>query len=382
MSSTQAVLAIQDTPIEPALYVSFELGEKSWTLTFSDGRRASGSFTLAAGDTSAVQARLARAKALCQLPGSAPVHSCYEAGRDGWWLHRWLRQQGVRNLVVDSSSIEVNRRARRAKTDRLDGAKLLQMLLRHRRGERVWSVLHEPSEHAEDERRVHRELQRLTQEATAHCNRIGALLVLHNLRCGARTGGPSWSRWWAAHESRVPPHLREEIERECARLALVHQQALTIRAQQREDLAPLQGDVPAPQPRIRQLSQLRGIGVGSAWLLDKELFAWRGFANRRQLAACIGLTPSAYASGASAHEQGISKAGNKRVRWLIVELAWGWLRWQPGSELTHWFNRRFASGSKRMRRIGIVALARRLIIALWRYLQSGEIPAGATLKAA
>jgi transposase len=381
MESTRAVLAIEDTPI--ALYVSFELGDKSWILTFSDGRRSPGRFTLAAGDQVAVLARLARAKALCALAESAAVYSCYEAGRDGWWLHRWLGEQGVHNIVVDSASIEVNRRSRRAKSDRLDGDKLLQMLWRHRHGERVWSVLHEPSEHAEDERRVHRELQRLTQEATAHANRIGALLVLHNLRVGAPVGGRIWAAWWAAHQQQLAPRLRAEIERECARLALAHQQILSIRSQCRQELAPAaEPGSPNDHAAVRQLCQLRGIAERSAWVLDKELFAWRHFDNRRQLGACIGLTPTPYASGASAHEQGISKAGNKRVRYLLVELAWGWLRWQPHSELTLWFNRRFASGGKRMRRIGIVALARRLLIALWRYLQSGEIPAGATLKLA
>ena len=178
MKSTQAVLEGKDTAIEPALYMSFELSDKAWKVTFGDDRRNPGRFTVAAGDQAAVLKCIARAKARCALPASASVHSCYEAGRDGWWLHRWLKQQGIDNIVVDSSSIEVNRHARRAKSDRLDGDKLLQMLLRHRRGERVWSVLHEPSAQAEDERRVHRELQRLTHEHTAHCNRIRALLVL------------------------------------------------------------------------------------------------------------------------------------------------------------------------------------------------------------
>jgi transposase len=340
-------------------------------LTFSDGRRNPGRFAVAAGDQAAVLERIERAKARCGLPASAGVHSCYEAGRDGWWLHRWLKQQGIDNIVVDSSSIEVNRRARRAKSDRLDGDKLLQMLLRHRRGERVWSVVHEPSPQAEDERRVHRELQRLTHEHTAHCNRIRALLVQHNLR-PAQIGGKPWALWWQAHQGQVPPLLRAEIERECQRLELVRQQMRAIEAQQRQALT--------QQPLVQQLSRLRAIGLCSAWVLTKELFGWRQFDNPRQVASSIGLAPTPYASGCSEREQGISKAGNKRVRWLLVELSWRWLRLQPDSELTHWFNRRFAAGSKRMRRIGIVALARRLAIALWRYVQHGEIPAGALLK--
>jgi transposase len=374
MSATQAVLPGKDTAIESMLYISFELSDKAWKLTFSDGRRNPGRFSVAAGDQAAVLDRIARAKARCGLPPSARVCSCYEAGRDGWWLHRWLKQQGVHNIVVDSSSIEVNRRARRAKSDRLDGDKLLQMLMRHQRGERVWSVVHEPSPQAEDERRVHRELQRLTREATSHGNRIRALLVLHNLRFAQPVGGPAWAAWWATHQAQVPPLLRAEVERECARLALVRQQRRAIEAQQRRELS--------QQPLVHQLSRLRAIGTNSAWVLTKELFGWRHFDNRRQLAASIGLAPTPHASGNSTREQGISKAGNKLVRWQFVELGWRWVKLQPDSALTLWFNRRFAAGSKRMRRIGIVALARRLAVALWRYVEHGEIPAGAMLKPA
>lgn len=168
--------------------------------------------------------------------------------------------------------------------------------------------------------------------------------------------------------------LRAEIERECERLALVRKQMSAIEGQQREQLKLTQ------QPVVQQLSQLRAIGTCGAWVLTREIFGWRHFDNRRQLAASVGLAPTPHASGDSQREQGISKAGNKRVRWLLVELSWRWLRLQPDSELTQWFNRRFALGSKRTRRIGIVALARRLALALWRYVQHGEIPAGATLK--
>ena len=371
MNATPAVPQGKDTATEAALYISFELGDRAWKLTFSDGRRKPGSYAVAAGDQAAVLQGLQRAKVRCGLAASARVHSCYEAGRDGWWLHRWLQHQGVDNIVVDSASIEVNRRARRAKSDRLDGDKLLQMLLRHLGGERVWSVLREPSPEAEDERRVHRELQRLTSECTAHSNRIRALLVLHNLR-PAHVGGKPWMAWWTAHQAQVPPRLRAEIEREGLRLELVRQQMRAIEAVQHQELE--------CQPMVKQLSQLRAIGMGSAWVLTKELFGWRRFDNRRELGASVGLAPTPYASGNSQREQGIGKAGNKRVRWLLVELSWRWLRLQPDSELTHWFERRFAAGGKRMRRIGIVALARRLVVALWRFAQHGEIPAGATLK--
>jgi transposase len=319
---------------------------------------------------------IGKARERCKLEPQAKVHSCYEAGRDGWWLHRWLTEQGINNIVVDSASIEVNRRARRAKTDRLDGDKLLAMLLRHRTGERVWSVLHEPSAEDEDARRTHRELARLTQERTAHTNRIGSLLVLHNLRPHLIIGGRDWAHWWGRHCDQVPPVLRAEIERESARLALVRQQVKALEAARRQELAD------GKQPLVVQLTQLRAIGPKGAWVLVKELFGWRRFANRRELAGCLGLAPTPYASGDSQIEQGISKAGNRRARTLLVELSWSWLRLQPDSALSQWFNRRFASGGRRMRRVGIVALARRLAIALWRYLEHGEIPNGASLKPA
>jgi transposase len=375
MNPIQAVLADKDTTTQlpRALYMSFELGDKTWKLTYGDGHSRPGHCTVGAGDCQTLLQRIEQAKARCRLPAEVAVHTCYEAGRDGWWLHRWLKAQAVDNIVVDSASIEVNRRSRRAKSDRLDGDKLLQMLLRHRRGEQVWSVLHEPSAQAEDERRVHRELQRLTGEKTAHSNRIRALLVLHNLR-PEHVGGRNWQAWWVANCNQVPPLLRAEIQRESDRLKLVREQIGAIEAQQRQELQVGQ------QPAVHQLTELRCIGMTSAWVLSKELFGWRRFRNRREVAASIGLAPTPYASGDSMREQGISKAGNKRVRWLLIELSWRWLRLQPDSALTQWFNQRFASGGKRSRRIGIVALARRLAVALWRYVQHGEIPAGAALK--
>lgn len=357
-----------------ALYVSFELGDKQWRLTLGDCTRSPSRYTVAAGDTAAVLQRISQAKQRCGLPAQATVHSCYEAGRDGWWLHRWLVAQGIDNIVVDSSSIEVNRRARRAKNDRLDGDKLLQMLMRYYGGElRVWSVLREPSPQQEDQRRLHRELERLAKERTAHTNRIRALLVLHNLR-PAKVSGREWDAWCAAHANEVPAALRQELQRESERLVLVQRQIKQLEAQRREQVA--QGS----QPQVSQLMRLRAIGVCSAWLLVKEVFGWRRFDNRREVGACLGLVPTPYSSGDSQLEQGISKAGNQRARRLLVELAWLWLRLQPNSALSQWFNRRFAAAGKRMRRVGIVALARRLSVALWRYLEHGEIPNGATLK--
>jgi transposase len=357
------------------LYMALELGEKNWKLSLSDGARSPGHYTVAAGDTAALLECIAKAKARCGLGREARVHSCYEAGRDGFWLHRWLIEQRIDNIVVDSASIEVNRRARRIKTDRLDGDKLLAMLLRYAGGERrVWSVVRVPTLEQEDERRTHRELGRLGQERTAHSNRIRSLLVTHNVRV-KYVGGRLWQRWWTSHAGELPPHVYAEIERECERLSLVQKQMHTIEVEQHQAVG-ANGEA-----QVAQLARLRAVGVSSGWVLVKELFGWRRFRNRREVAGCLGLVPSPYASGESETEQGISKAGNRRVRALMVELSWSWLRYQPQSELSQWFNRRFASGGKRMRRIGIVALARRLAIALWRYLQDGVIPQGAQLKA-
>jgi transposase len=374
MNASGTALQEKHTAEASALYMAFELSEKDWKLALGDGVRSPSRYTVAAGNTVALLECIAKAKARCGLAPQARARSCYEAGRDGFWLHRWLLAQGIDNIVVDSASIEVNRRARRTKTDRLDADKLLSMLIRYHAEEpRVWSVVRVPTPEEEDARRAHRELGRLGHERTAHINRIRALLVLNNLRV-KYVGGRLWRRWWTGHAQELRPAVRAEIERESERLLLVKKQMDTIEAAQRQAMAA------GSEPQVARLAQLRGIGMSSGWVLVKELFGWRCFRNRREVAGCLGLTPSPYASGESATEQGISKAGNRRVRTLLVELAWSWLRYQPQSELSQWFNRRFAGGGKRLRRIGIVALARRLAIALWRYLEDGLIPQGAQLK--
>jgi len=380
---TATALQGQDTGAARELYMAMELSDKKWLLVLSDGQRAPSRHAVAAGDTAGVLGAIAKAKVRCGLAGAVRVHSCYEAGRDGFWLHRWLVEQGIDNVVVDAASIEVNRRARRAKTDRIDGVKLQTMLLRYHGGEsRVWAVARVPTAEQEDARRPLREAERLQREATAHRNRIGSLLVLHGLR-GPGAGSRRWAPWWEQHAARLLPGVRAEIAREVERLAGVKAQLKTLEDAQRQALtATPEAGVTAAHAVARQLWALGGIGPSSAWLLDKEWLGWRRFNNRRQVAASVGLAGSPYSSGDSEVEQGIAKGGNKRVRWLLVELAWCWLRYQPDSALTHWFNARFAGGGKRMRRIGIVALARRLAIALWRYVDQGVVPSGARLKVA
>ena len=357
------------------LYIAFELAQRHWRLAFSDAVGRPRLVTLEAGNQVAVKEAIAKARAHFGLDEAVPVVSCYEAGRDGFWLHRWLLECGVENLIVDSGSIEVNRRQRRAKTDRLDALKLLSMLMRYVGGERrVWTVLHVPTPEQEDARRPHRERERLERERLAHSNRIRGLLMLHNIRVKT-IGGAKWCQRLAALRVHLPVQLWAELGRESERLRLVVEQLRALEAERAQSL--IQAD-PAREKTVKLL-ELVSIGPTSAWVLAREVF-WRTLRNRREVAHCAGLAPMPYASGESAHEQGISKAGNRRVRVLTVQLAWCWLRYQPQSALAQWFNVRFAGGGSRIRRIGIVALARRLLIALWRYVEYGVIPEGATLK--
>jgi transposase len=375
METTKEVLQGKLSATGAVLYMALELGANNWKVALSDGGVRVRRYTVEGGDRVGLLEVVQRAKRRFGLEGPVKVVSCYEAGRDGFWLHRFLVEAGIENRVVDSASIEVNRRRRRAKTDRLDAGKLLSMLVRDCTGERdVWQVLRVPTRAEEDARRTHRELERLAREHTAHTNRIGALLALHGLRA-RNIGGRGWEERLADFCRALGKHEAAELERESARLKLVREQMREIKVVQGELLRSAQG------VRVLQLARLMGIGPKSAWTLFHEFF-WPRFNNRREVGSCAGLTGTPYQSGESSREQGISKAGNKRIRWLMVELAWSWLRYQPDSELARWYLRRFAHGGARARRIGIVALARRLLVAIWQYLEHGVIPARARLKAA
>lgn len=384
---SQATLPGQHSPITPKLCVALELGGTRWKLAASSGGTKITETSVAAGDDEALWHKILAAKARHGVPPEGPVLSCYEAGRDGFWLHRTLTRRGAQNLVVDSSSIEVDRRARRAKTDRLDGRKLLAMLWRHAAGERmVWRVVRVPTVEEEDARRLHRELDRLTKERTAHSNRIRALLVLHGVGhpggAGAGTVRTVLARLATLTQrdgTPLPPQLRAEIEREVQRWELVEAQMRELEAQRRQCA---QTDETVAARQVRQLTRLTAIGATSAWLLVQEIFAWRQLRNRREAGALVGLTPTPYASDGSQREQGISKVGNRHVRRVLIQIAWGWLRYQPQSALSRWFHERFGHGRGRMRRVGIVALARRLFIALWRFVAVGLVPDGARLRAA
>jgi len=341
---------------------------------------------LAAGNVIRLAKEIKQAKKRFGLPDDAPVRSCYEAGRDGFWLHRYLVSRGIENIIVDSASIEVNRRKRRAKNDRLDAQKLVTMLMRYHHGEtKVWSTVKVPSVEDEDRRQPDRELRALKDERTEHTNRIKGLLASVGLPAKTlSTNFPAQLEkarlWWNGSEgsegSEVPPALRQRLLREFERMELLEGQ---IKKVTRERARRIGQDRGTQAKQMRKLLGLRGIGPGTASPYVTEFFGWRQFKNRRQVASLAGLTPTPYASGDDDREQGISKAGNRRIRALAVESAWNWLRFQGQSELSRWYERRFASGSKRERKIGIVALARKLLTQLWQYLETGVPPRGAIL---
>jgi transposase len=364
------------------LYLAFELGWSKWKLAFTVGRGQKPRVrTIDAGDIKAVVSEIEAAKKRFRLGDRCRVVSCYEAGRDGFWLDRFLASISVRNIVVGSSSIEVPRRRRRAKTDRLDAEKLVTMLIRWDEGETgVWSVVSVPSEEAEDARHLHRERRTLQEEQTRLVNRIKGLLAGQGVRI--KTIGPDLATWLRSVRlwdgSPLPRGLGQQVLIENDRLQFVRSQLAAVERERRRLLR--EGERRDVEV-ARKLTRLRAVGDSSAWTFSSELFSWRSFSNRKQVGSIAGLTGTPYDSGSVSREQGIDKAGNKRVRAVAVELAWCWLRYQPQSALSRWYEERFASGGKRLRKIGIVALARKLLIALWRWVEYDVLPEGALLKA-
>lgn len=363
---------------ERTLFVAFELSAKHWKLAMSSGFGIDPWIrTVAAGDVSGVQRTLAHARQQFQLPTDAVIVSCYEAGRDGFWIHRALTELGVRNRVVDSASIEVSRRARRVKTDRVDAVKLVRMLIRACSGERdVWREVRVPTPRHEAARQVSRERTELVEEQTRLVNQMRSWLTVWGARLPGRRAGAWWTsvRDWAA--APLAPEVQARVARSEARLALLQTQIAALDAQQAATVA-----AAVPTSALGRLVQVRGVGVTGASVLIAEGLDWREFRNRREIGGLLGFAPTPFQSGEVAHEQGISRAGNPRLQAISIQLAWNWLRWQPASALSRWFQARFARG-KRLRRIGIVALARKLVIALWRYATQGIVPAGAVRKAA
>jgi transposase len=364
-----------------ALYVALELRTKEWLLTMSavpNGRRERA--RLRPGNREAFARGLARANARVGLAPDAPVRSCYEAGREGFWPHRFLTALGVTNLVVASSSIEVPRRARRATTDRWDGETLLRLLLRHWGGEqKMWQVVHVPSREAEDARHASRGRTTLHGERTRYRNRLHRLLSLHRvstLRIDPRfPERVATAVDWAG--ALLPPGIQGRL------LALWRglqpREAERQRAQ-REERQQIRATPATVSTRAQRFVRLRGIAARSAPVLADELLS-RDLRNRREVGALAGLVSAPYRRGTMQRDQGLVRSGVPAVRRIAVEIAWAWLRDQPTSALTHWYPRQFGGGGAVPRRSGIVALARRVILALWRYSEHGIVPEGALLKA-
>jgi transposase len=377
------------TPIterNSTIFVAIELSQKTWLVTLhSPDKDKISRHKLEGGDHAGLLGLINRvrdraARALGAVPA---VASCYEAGYDGFWLHRLLMAAGITNYVIDPSSIAVEQRARRVKTDRIDGEKILRTLMAYLRGEpRVARMVRVPTPEQEDARRATRERHRLVKEQTAHTNRIKGLLRLH----GFAVGNPRRRDWLTGLAQQrdcqgqaVPPRILTEIENEHARLMLVRKQLDAIeRAPAAADPTPAAAEMTR---RSEQLLRLKSLGPAFSTTLTQEVF-YKDFSNRREVGSYFGLAPSPWQSGGTDRDQGISKAGNPRARCAAVELSWLWLRHQPDSELSQWFRQRTLKASKRTKRIAIVALARKLMVALWRYLTTGLVPAGALLKPA
>jgi transposase len=313
----------------------------------------------------------------------ARIVSCYEAGYDGFWLHRVLDAHGVTNHVIDAASLLVSRKARRAKTDRLDAEKLVRVLMAFWRGEpRVCSVVQPPTVDEEDAKRLHREREFLMKERVQHIGRIKGLLATQGVYefQPSRKDWPSRLARLITGDGRpLPPRLAAEIDRHCRRLATVN--AMLKEIDEERDAATAKASPSVSSTNgTQRLAQLKGIGSQIATVLALEVF-YRQFKNRRGLGSYLGLTPSRFQSGGMDRDQGITKAGNPRARTISIELAWLWLRYQPQSALARWFRERTNGLKGRIRRIIIVAVARKLMVALWRYLETGLVPDGAELKA-
>jgi transposase len=411
-SARSAVHAELTLPLdgEATLFVALELSLSSWVVVASaPGESNTSKHSIAACDGAGLLSLLkrlqARAEQRCRRSVSVVVMQ--EAGRDGFWVHRLLESNGVCSQVVDPASIAVNRRSRRAKTDRIDAEAMLRTLMAWGRGERqVCAMVRAPTREAEDIRRLSREREALLSERIRHANRIKGLLATQGVFSFEPTLRDRHDRLDAIHTpdgTPLPPRLRTEILRQLDRLELTLQQLAAVEAERDAVLAAERAvaasvtrgsdskaaegqatpgaPVPGPEGAGARLLRLKGVGPETASVLASELF-FRAFTNRREVASYAGLAPSPWQSGGIDNEQGISKAGNARVRKTMGQLAWLWLRHQPDSALSLWYRERVRDGRGRVKRIAIVALARKLLVALWRFVTQGLVPTGATLKIA
>lgn len=372
MTSTKVAGEARET-----VYVAIELSKKTWVLgiAFPDRDRPS-IHRVSGGNVVELVSRLRVA-----ARNERRILVCYEAGYDGFWLARVLAKMGIDCRVLDPASIQVNRRARRVKTDRIDVLALLRALIAIDRGERhVCAIVRIPSVEEEDARRSHRERQRLIRERTGHINRIKGLLFaqgIRDIKPKLRRTRIDFAALETAEGRPLPDRLRRELEREYARLALIETQLREV--EKERDMADAQA--PAVERKRQMLVALQGVGGTSAAILAREVFA-RPFASRRQLGSYLGLTPSAYDSGSVTRCQGISKAGNSWARRILIEVAWLWQKHQPVSPLSHWYTQKTRGQSSRIRRIMLIALARKLAITLWRYVETGLVPEGVVIAEA
>jgi transposase len=371
-------------PSENTVHVAIELAVSSWLVAARlPGAEKVRLHRIEGGDTAALLALIAelRSSASRKLGGIAGVACCFEAGRDGFWLQRLLAAHGIAAHVLEPTSVLVNRRARRAKTDRLDAEGMLRVLATWLGGDRqVCSMVRVPTPEEEDAKRPHREREHLVQEKLRLVNRIEALLFTQGIR--ARPSLRSWERDLAELRTgdgrALPPLLRAELDRLRRRLVLILELIRETEAERAEALAAAADDAMAQ--KITALQRIRGVGANFAAVLGREVF-YRSFANRRQLASYVGIAPTPHQSGGTDRDRSISRAGNARARTTLIQLAWLWLRYQPGSALATWFRERVGALQGRTRRIAIVAMARRLLVALWRYVETGVMPDGAAVRA-
>ena len=367
------------------ILVALELSNSLWLVgTRLPGASKSRMHRISAGDTAALLTLLdgLRSRLPATSRHSASIACCFEAGRDGFWLHRLLTANGISTCVVEPASIPVNRRAKRAKTARIDAEGLLRVLAAHLAGDgQICSMVRVPTPDEEDSKRVHREREYLVQERTRIENRMLALLATQGIRSWPSLR--NWERDLAALETgdgrKLPPRLRAEVNRLRRRLGLVLDLLRELDAERSEGLAAAPNDAVASKDMA--LRSIHGIGDNFAAVLAHEVF-YRFFGNRKQLASYVGLAPMPHQSGDVDRDRRIGRAGNARARKTLVQLAWLWLRHQPGSDLSAWFRQRVGTLQGRTRRITIVAVARKSLIALWRFTETGEMPAGSALRAA
>lgn len=371
-------------PSENTVHVAIELAVSSWLVAARlPGAEKVRLHRIEGGDTAALLALIAelRSSASRKLGGVAEVACCFEAGRDGFWLQRLLAAHGIAAHVLEPASVLVNRRARRAKTDRLDAEGMLRLLTAWLGGDRqVCSMVRVPTPEEEDAKRPHREREHLVQEKLRLVNRIEALLFTQGVR--ARPSLRSWERDLAELRTgdgrALPPLLRAELDRLRRRLVLILELIRETETERAEALAAAAHDATAR--KITALQRIRGVGANFAAVLGREVF-YRSFANRRQLASYVGIAPTPHQSGGTDRDRSISRAGSARARTTLIQLAWLWLRYQPGSALATWFRERVGALQGRTRRIAIVAMARRLLVALWRYVETGVMPDGTAVRA-